>query len=251
MKLEFFPSFQNKDDYYDTLSRSDQSISTILLHVLALVVILFAYGLIMGCYNSLEQALTSGIKLPLLYTLVLTICFPAFFMIQHVLGSQLHVKQMVSIILAGFVLSASIMLSFSPIIIFFMMTGDNYPFLKLLHVAIFLFSGFFGMRIVTEALHYACDSKGVYPKIGVKIFRIWIFIMAFVAAQLSWTLRPFIGNKGEDFQLFRNRKGNIYQTLAISISDIFTGKTSAATLDETTLKTDTSEDITKVGEHVE
>lgn len=224
MKLDFFPSFQNKDDYYETLSRSDQSVATILSHALALALILFLYGTVMGAYNSGLQALSSGLKMPVLFGLVLVVCFPAFFMIQHVLGSQLRLRQMISILLAGYVLSASIMLSFSPIAIFFMITGDNYAFLKLLHVAFFIFSGFFGMRTVTEALHYACDQKGVYPKIGVKVFRIWIFIMAFVAAQLAWTLRPFIGDKNEDFQLFRNRHGNIYQTLGESIGDIFSGK---------------------------
>lgn len=224
MKLEFFPSFQNKDDYYETLSRSDQSWSAIFWHALALGGILFLYGVVMGSYNSGLQALSSGLKMPVLFGLVLVICFPAFFMIQHVLGSQLRIKQMVSILLAGYVLSASIMLSFSPIVVFFMITGDNYPFLKLLHVAIFIFSGFFGMRTVTEALLYACDQKGVYPKIGVKVFRIWIFIMAFVAAQLSWTLRPFIGDKNEPFQLFRDRRGNVYQTLAHSVGQIVTGQ---------------------------
>lgn len=89
-------------------------------------------------------------------------------------GNEISYKTL-AIILTGFVLISAIMLSFSPIVIFFLITSKNYDFLKLLHVAIIGFAGIFGMRTVVEALKFSCEKKNVYPKIGVKIFQFWIF----------------------------------------------------------------------------
>jgi hypothetical protein len=176
----------------------------------------------MGSYNGFLQAISSGIKLPLLFTLALLVCFPAFFIIQHVLGSKLGFWQMFKVILSGFLMVALVMVSFSPIVIFFLITGDNYSFLKLLHVAIFGLSGLFGMKTILDALRFSCEKKNVYPKVGVVVFRFWIVILAFVGMQLAWNLRPFIGNREQQFELFRKREGNFYLSVIRSAGDLVT-----------------------------
>jgi hypothetical protein len=175
----------------------------------------------MGCYNGFLQAIASAIKVPVLFTLIIIICFPAFFVIQSILGSKLKLSQMLSIILAGFVLTTTIMVSFAPIVLFFLLTGDNYAFIKLLHVAIFIVSGLFGMRTIIEALKFSCEKKNIYPKVGVQVFRFWVIILAFVGAQLSWSLRPFIGAKELPFEIFREQEGNFYQHVIFSIGEMF------------------------------
>jgi hypothetical protein len=79
-----------------------------------------------------------------------------------------------------------------------------------------VFSGIFGMRLMIDALKFACDKKNIYPQIGVTVFRIWIIILAFVGIQLSWNLRPFLCDKNEDFKLFRNYEGNFYTAIIYS-----------------------------------
>ena len=127
---------------------------------------------------------------------------------------------MVIIILSGFVLTSSIAFSFSPIVILFQVTGGNYHFLQLLHVAIFVFSGIFGMRLMAEALKFACEKKDIYPHIGVTVFKVWIIILAFVGIQIAWNLRPFLCNKTEDFKLFRKYEGNFYTAIVYSIQQL-------------------------------
>ena len=39
---------------------------------------------------------------------------------------------------------------------------------------------------------------------------VWIVLFGFVGTQLAWTLRPFVGSKGEPFALFRAIEGNFY-----------------------------------------
>jgi len=160
------------------------------------------------------------LKVIFLFLSTIIICFPSFFVIQQVLGSKMTFSQMIIIVLSGFVLTSEIALSFSPIVILFQTTGGNYHFLQLLHVAIFLFSGVFGMRLMIEALKFSCDKRDIYPHIGVTVFRIWIIILAFAGIQLAWNLRPFLCNKDEEFKLFRKYEGNFYTAIVYSVKQL-------------------------------
>jgi hypothetical protein len=218
--IDFFPSFQNKDEYFQKITQEKDFTKRIINFCFLICFFSFIYGLVMGSYHSFMQAIAAGVKVPLLFSLAIVICFPAFYIIQLILGSKLKFQQMVSIILSGFVLSTAIMLSFTPIVIFFLLTGSNYYFLQLLHISIFILSGFFGMRTIIEALEYSCEKKNIYPKIGVLVFRFWIVIILFVGIQLAWNLRPFLGDTGKPFKLFREYEGNFYTALIYSISQL-------------------------------
>lgn len=220
LSFDFFQSFHNNDEFYEKVTDEKQLKFEIANHLVLLLIFSMVYGAIMGSYNGVLQALSSAVKMPILFMLIILICFPAFFVIQTILGSKLSLGQMISIILTGFVFMTCIMVSFSTIVAFFMITGDNYAFIKLLHVGIIMIAGFFGMRAIVEALKYSCEKKSIYPKTGVRVFQIWIFILAFVGAQLSWSLRPFIGAKGMDFQLLRQKGGNFYVDVLKSVADI-------------------------------
>ena len=216
-----FDIFQDRERFFELIDNKQNRAKILLYQVLVIVGLSIFYGIVMGSYNSFLQAVVSGLKIPSLLMFALFICFPAFYVIQYMLGSKMTISQMVSTILAGFVVFTTIMASFAPIIIFFMITGNNYAFLKLLHVAIFSFSGFFGMRTIMEALKFSCDKKNVYPKIGITVFKIWIVIFAFVGMQLAWNLRPFVGAKEMSFELFREKEGNFYLAVLQSTGALF------------------------------
>ncbi len=220
LSFEFFPTFQNRDELFHTLIQDENPVRKILSQYLLMNIFSFLYGIVMGSYHSLTQALAAGIKVPLLFSLALLICFPAFFIIQYILGSKLKLHQMISIILSGFVLTTSIMISFVPIIAFFLLTGSNYYFLQLLHIGVFILSGIFGTKTIIDALKFTCEEKGVYPKIGVDVFRFWIVILAFVGIQLAWNLRPFLGDREKPFNLFRDYEGNFYAALLYSFNQL-------------------------------
>jgi hypothetical protein len=106
-------------------------------------------------------------------------------------------------------------------VIFFMITSDSYAFLKLLHVAIFTFSGIFAVKTITNGLTFSCEKKNIYPKLGMKIFKIWVIILAFVSSQLAWNLRPFVGSRELSFELFRKRESNFYVAVIQSAAKLF------------------------------
>ena len=214
--------FYNREDLFNEIINSSQIWILIGQLTLLLFILTFTYGFIMGLYHSLLQAFVTGIKIPVLFLGALVICFPAFFIIQLIIGSKLRLGQMLAIILTGFLLMAIIMASFAPIVFFFFITGSNYNFLQILHVLIFIFAGIFGMVLILNALKYSCDEKGIYPRIGVTIFQFWIVILAFVGIQLAWNLRPFLGDSGKPFALFRKYEGNFYMMIINSVKNLGT-----------------------------
>ncbi len=223
--LPFKKAFEVMHDQENHFNKINQNLYTnklIFAQLGLMTIFTFGYGLIMGSYNSFTQAMFTGLKLWLLLNLTLLICFPSFYIVQLVLGSKIKMKQLFVILLSGFVMTTTIMLAFAPIVLFFQMSGDNYHFLQLLHVFIFVFSGFFGMRTVLEALKSAFESTGVYPKIGLSVFRIWVLIFAFVSIQLAWNLRPFLGSKEMPFEMIRSEtRGNFYSTMFNAVGSMF------------------------------
>ena len=219
--VNVFKVFQQGDEYYEKLSSPEYAGKYALQQILVILVFSVLYGIIMGSYNGFQQSLVTGIKIPVLIFLSIIVCFPALFVVQFMIGSKMSVIQMVNMILAGFVVFITIALSFSTIVIFFMITGNNYGFIKLLHVAIFSFSGIFAMKAIIGGLKYSCEKMNVYPKMGLNIFKIWIIIFAFVSAQLAWNLRPFVGSKNLPFELFRVKEGNFYLAVMQSVADMF------------------------------
>jgi hypothetical protein len=218
--LSIFKVFQHSEDYFEILSDSAFSKKYVIQQVVFIFLFSFLYGIVMGSYNGLLQSLVTGIKIPCLIFLSLIICFPALFVIQYMIGSTMTIYQMSNVILSGFIVFSTIALSFAPIVIFFMITGNNYHFLKLLHVAIFTFSGIFAIKTILNGLTYSCEKKNIYPKMGMTIFKIWIFIFAFVSSQLAWNLRPFVGSRDLPFELFRQRESNFYVAVVQSVAGL-------------------------------
>ena len=217
--LSVFKVYQNIEDYFEDQDKKHTG-KMVLQQVLVICILTFIYGMVMGSYHSLLQSFSSGLKVIFLFLCSILICFPSFFVIQQVLGSKMTLKQMLFVVLSGFVLTSVIALSFAPVVILFQVTGGNYHFLQLLHVAIFIFAGIFGMRLMIDALKYACEKKNIYPHTGVTVFRIWIIILAFVGIQLAWNLRPFLLNQNEEYKLFRKYEGNFYTAVIYSVKQL-------------------------------
>jgi hypothetical protein len=219
--LSIFKVFQHSEEYFELLSDNAFSRKYVFKQMLFILIFTFIYGIVMGSYNGFLQSIVTGIKIPCLIFLSLLICFPALFVIQYIIGSTLTIYQMANIMLSGFLVFSTISLSFAPIVIFFMITSDNYSFIKLLHVAIFIFSAIFAVKTITEGLTFSCEKKNIYPKLGMKIFKIWVVILAFVSSQLAWNLRPFVGSRDLPQELFRAKESNFYVAVMQSGANLF------------------------------
>src|SRR5439155_9137607 len=72
------------------------------------------YGAAAGAYTGPAQALSSAIKLPVLFLATLAICFPGFFVIQVLVGSRLRLVQVLTLVLGALSLSAVLLAAVVP-----------------------------------------------------------------------------------------------------------------------------------------
>jgi hypothetical protein len=55
------------------------------------------------------------------------------------------------------------------------------------------------------------------------VFRIWVIVFGLVGAQMSWVLRPFIGDPDLPFSWFRARQGNFFEDVWTSVLRLIQG----------------------------
>lgn len=167
----------------------------------------FTYGIAVGMYSGYWQIISSGIKVPLMLFGTLTVCLPALFTFNILLGSKLSFRQTLSTLLISTYLISIIMVSFAPILLFFTFSTNNHSFFSLINLLFCIISGGFGINILWKCLHFLTIKSGYDPNFV--IIKIWTVIYMFVGTQFAWLLRPFIGDRG-NFILFRPIEGNFY-----------------------------------------
>lgn len=181
------------------------SLAPTMMLLAANVLLAFFYGAGMGFGSSLRQALSSAVKMPFLFLGPLAICFPAIIMTSLMTGESFGVVSLLNVLLATITRALLAMAALAPIAVFFGF-GSSYSFMKLLHVAVISISAILALA----ALHQALAGEG-----GALRFALWTALYAFVAAQLAWKLRPFLGEPNHPFEWIRRGKSdmNFYSAL--------------------------------------
>jgi hypothetical protein len=127
---------------------------------------LACYGLVLGASHSFAQAVSSAVKLPLLFLATLAICLPTLYLFNLLFGARLSMMQAVTLIMVSITVISVLALAFAPISLFFLISADNYPFFKLLNVAILVLAAFVGLRFLTSGMatlnaHQAAQASQV------------------------------------------------------------------------------------------
>lgn len=203
-----------------------------ILGFLAAILILSGiYGLTMGATSltvdfnrGMLQMISSAAKVPLLYLLSVAVCYPVLYIVIVLMGSRLSFLQAFALILLALTLNSVLLASCAPIVLFFIFTGSDYDFVKLLHVLIFAFSGVWAMKALSQGLRIMCEKSDLYPKQAIKILQVWILVFGLVGTQMAWSLRPFVGSPDMDFKFFRaDQEGNFYKAVVNSVKNLALG----------------------------
>jgi hypothetical protein len=109
------------------------------------------------------MALTSAVKLPLLFLVTLAICLPTLYLFNLVFGARLSVRQSLSLVMVALTVTAMLALAFAPISLFFLITAPDYGFFKLLNVAILGLSALVGLRFLTGGMRVLNDHGLLSP----------------------------------------------------------------------------------------
>ena len=252
---------------------------------------LAVYGLVLGSSHSFLQAISSMVKLPLLFLATLAICLPTLYLFNLVFGARLSMMQAVALIMVSITVTAVLTLAFAPISLFFLITAQSYSFFKLLNVSILVLTALVGLRFLTSGMSalnahqerlsaaeaharmvlaaeaapelalVATPAGGAVALVGegngapvpgrageavalpvapsvappvmvpppleagqrpasMTLLYIWILLFGFVGTQLAWTLRPFFGDPGQPFELFRDISGTFYSDILNTLGSL-------------------------------
>jgi hypothetical protein len=181
------------------------------------------FGLVAGAYSGSFQAVSAAIKLPVLFFVTFAVCFPAFYIVQVLVGSRLKLLQVMVLVVAALALTSVLLAAFVPITAFFLITGADYYFQHLLNIALAGAAGLFGMWALHDGLAVVCEKRGVYPRKALTIMRVWAVLFAFVGVQLAWNLRPFLGDRNQGFRVFGQYEGNFYAAVIYAVHQLAKG----------------------------
>jgi len=132
--------------------------------LLSSVVALACYGAVLGSFHSVLMALTSAVKLPLLFLVTLAICLPTLYLFNLVFGARLSVRQSLALVMVALTVTAMLALAFAPIALFFLITAPDYGFFKLLNVAILALSALVGLRFLTGGMRVLNENGLLAPE---------------------------------------------------------------------------------------
>ncbi|NLE43384.1 MAG: actin-binding WH2 domain-containing protein [Chloroflexi bacterium] len=211
---------RNRDEFFIDIREADDLSGKMHAMLVSSIAFLALYGAVMGSTHSLWQVLSSAVKLPILFLATLMVCSPTLYFFNLIFGSNQSLTQNICLMLTAITVTAVILLSFAPIVMFFLLTTSHYQFFKLLNVGVFTVAGFVGVRFLSHGMRVVSRSGSGGAGARANVLRLWILIYAFVGSQMAWTLRPFIGAPSMQFEAFRQLGGSFYANIFASIGEI-------------------------------
>ncbi len=165
------------------------------------------YGVAMGSGARATQALYSGIKVPLLLVVSTCVCLPNFYVVNALLGLREDFAASLRGILAAQATVAAGLLALAPLVPVLYLSTDSYRLAVLSNGAFFALATLAGQRVLGR--HYLpLIEKN--PRHGICRWA-WMALYVFVAIQLAWVLRPFVGSPELSTTFFReNAWSNAY-----------------------------------------
>jgi hypothetical protein len=175
------------------------------------VLFLAAYGFVMGLSHSFWQALSSAVKLPMLFVATIVFCLPAFYFFSLVLGTPLKMAQVTTVVLIGISVTAFLLLGLAPVMLFFVLTSKSYPFFQLLSVVFVAISGCIGVYFLWRGMSSVDPANERSPgNLRRTLLGLWFALYAFVGSQMTWRLSPLVGDPALPFILLRPSRDNFY-----------------------------------------
>jgi hypothetical protein len=158
------------------------------------------YGAVMGAYGLRPlQMVYSSVKVPMLLAVSGLVCLPSMLVVNTVLG----LRQDLGAVLRGLVLAQGTvcvsLAALAPVTVVAYLSLGEYGEAVLWNGAVFLAAALAGQ--VTLGRHY---RRLIEANPRHRIARdAWLALYVFVAIQMGWVLRPFVGNPDQPTGFFR------------------------------------------------
>ena len=201
---------RNPAAYFENVRRGKHLEVAISWLLVSSVACLSIYGFVMGMAHSPWQALSSSVKMPILFIGAGLLCLPALYLFALVMGTHLRLAQVTALVLAGVGVMAALLLGLSPILLIFVLTSRSYGFFQLLAVASVSVSGCIGFIYLWRGMVWVNLFGGARAGVQQMLMGIWLALYAFVGSQMAWRLSPFVGDPDEPFVLLQPSHSNFY-----------------------------------------
>lgn len=196
-----------------------------MVELIALVVIFgIAYGAVMGSFGGISgeralQVLYSAIKVPMLLLVAFLLSMPSFFVLNTLLGLRSDFLQATAALISAQAALTIVLASLAPLTAFWYASWSAYESAVLFSGVMFAIAGA-AAQIVLRRLYRPLIERRPRHRV---MLRLWMVIYAFVAVQMAWVLRPFIGAPTGPTRFFREEVwGNAWEVIARLIWDVLT-----------------------------
>ncbi|HBP23652.1 MAG TPA: hypothetical protein DEA08_38480, partial [Planctomycetes bacterium] len=151
--------------------------------------------------TSAAQAAAAAVKVPVIFSLSLITCFPAFFIFGLLQGSKLQLKTGLRLFAAGMGMRGAVLAGLAPLLLFFSSVGTPYAGLLIGALCAFGLAEFGFLSVIEKGVRTLRDEQGDAFKPW--LVRAWTMVYLGVTSQLAWSMRPLIRHPSvTEFQLF-------------------------------------------------
>ena len=180
------------------------------------------YGAVMGSFGGMVgeralQVLYSALKVPMLLLVTFLISLPSFFVINTLLGLRQDFVPATGALISAQAGLTIILASLAPITALWYASTPNY------HTAV-VFNGIMfgvaslGAQTILRRLYRPLIARNARHRV---LLRMWLIIYTFVAVQMAWVLRPFVGDPASPTRFVRDEAwGNAWEVIARLVWDV-------------------------------
>jgi hypothetical protein len=189
--------------------------------LLSMSLVIF-YGVVMGCYGGIEgdrirQPIYSGLKVPLMLMVTFGLSLPSFYVLNLLLGLGDDFAETQRALLATQAVLSIVLASLSPFTVLWYASFTDHDSATLFNAAMF------GIATVSAQWRLRRYYKPLIARNARHLWmlRLWLLIYTFVAIQMGWVLRPFLGHPNLPVSFFRpDSWGNAYVYVAEMIGHV-------------------------------
>ena len=161
-------------------------------------------GVSVGAWTGGLHMFYVATKVPLLLLGTLLIGLPAMVILGRFIGCSLSFAGAASLALSSIARTAVVLAALAPATAYFAFTLPVrgvvvYRAVVLSQVFAFAIAGFVGVTALRGRLASVVANRAKHTR----IVCLWIALYSFVGAQLTWLVRPFLGNPGAPVEYFR------------------------------------------------
>jgi hypothetical protein len=192
------------------------------LCVLSVVIGAGLYGAAMGSWRDAQQALYTGIKLPLVILLTTLGNGLLNGMLAPLLGLDLNFRQSLAVVLFSFAITAIMLGALSPVAAFIVwntppltsltrLSSVEYGFIQLTLAGCISFAGVLGNVCLVPLLRRWSGRTST----AMKVLLAWLAGNLLLGSQIAWVLRPFIWDPARPVEFIgpQHLRGSFYETV--------------------------------------